>query len=1201
MSTVDTSPMRQAALPQRHRDDASHAFVPTTSGPGMADASFSNFFDLNPNDMNQFNGSSPFQNLSPYQQDYFIQNTLNHPSNLVPLNGTQSPPTGNGQFSPSNVMSEGSMNGMSAYSTPGAEESYVDLEFSRSPIMTNSSRLNTNNFETSPIPNSQHLGFQNQSSSMTYSNISSLAPHHASPMSSHRSSPAPQQIMGYAQANNSTFYGSHQTTTLALQSFPQLSDHVVPRSAPEYPSSFSAVQSSTNTNPQLVITAEDCQDVCGGSRHCLSNRNQGGKRLNTHLSPYTDHDCSDEELEEEPQPRSTVAVERSSDGSWLQQTGSGQAGVKPEDREEMNIQDLPTLDEIEEDRQLLEKNAEVAEWLSHSNIESDARRSRKRKADGRRRAKSTNDTPFGIASAAGLGVYSPVPGPGLTVQEPSDADEDEASGSESDADLAANARSGDVDDGYLPSLNEIETEPTWLEPEQSSSSEEPTKCQGITSNLAIARFHQRAKEIDNASLAATLGSRRRNSESDIDSSVNAVGISKLLLSPTQTKPGSKGVRRKGSFLNNILPSRNNSNKLKRKTSQTADAANPAQVSKEAPSPSPLTPPRRMGSFGRPKSPRIDTNLASNNNEARSPGAVVTAASSILQHGRQIWRSRSRSDLNPKTPKSLGLAALMTQHGGPPVPTLASPMTLPHEDDHASGGREGDEDSGDDEATGLDGVTMDLAVRTDVPIVPTKDGFKYHASQLNPRLESFLLERVTQEQMRRYERLVKIKEEHAQAVARRCCSSKTFCFASGGQAKELPPRPGNKDPNTPLVGFQILGPGVTEESLDNSGESQTVAAQFPSGVPAPPVQRLPAEFECHLCFKAKKFYKPSDWTKHVHEDVQPFTCTFINCNEPKSFKRKADWVRHENERHRQLEYWTCNLGDCTHTCFRKDNFVQHLVREHKVPEPRLRTGRNNNRPSPSTPVNPMSGWQNGLGVPHMGEDDIWALVERCHHESTKQPQDEPCKFCGNVCTTWKKLTVHLAKHMEQISMPLLGLVDLKRVSAASDHNVVQQQYQQHNGHPTKAFSQLPTLLFDEPDNMAIHMSSNDMTANNMHSYPPFQHMQHLGFSSNSPNLGNSPYPPQTAPVRSRASSFGAASDYSASRQGTTYPPTNFTTQGMQSSNPAYHGPQVFFQSGSNYVTESVSNAYLTPTSGTPVSMGYSPDCSVTDLQQTYQQY
>ena len=50
------------------------------------------------------------------------------------------------------------------------------------------------------------------------------------------------------------------------------------------------------------------------------------------------------------------------------------------------------------------------------------------------------------------------------------------------------------------------------------------------------------------------------------------------------------------------------------------------------------------------------------------------------------------------------------------------------------------------------------------------------------------------------------------------------------------------------------------------------------------------------------------------------------------------------------------------------------------------------------------------------DAIWDLVDQCHHETTKQPHEELCRFCENRCNSWKKLTVHLAKHMEQVSMP-----------------------------------------------------------------------------------------------------------------------------------------------------------------------------------------
>lgn len=272
-----------------------------------------------------------------------------------------------------------------------------------------------------------------------------------------------------------------------------------------------------------------------------------------------------------------------------------------------------------------------------------------------------------------------------------------------------------------------------------------------------------------------------------------------------------------------------------------------------------------------------------------------------------------------------------------MPMLASPLA----ETEATKQSAQPSPAGDDEDDEHDAVTMDLKVRTD-PIIPSYEGFRIHARQLNPRLNDFMVERITQEQMRRYKRLLEFKVKHLSAVKNSNCSSGKFCPDLGGEAKQLPPRAGNKDPDAPFIGFQITAPGSSDDDGEPPPEGTVVSAQFPSGVPLPPVKRLPAEFECPLCFKVKKFYKPSDWTKHVHEDVQPFTCTFPNCGEPKSFKRKADWVRHENERHRQLENWTCQIADCNHTCYRKDNFVQHLVREHKIAEPRQRTGRAGNK-------------------------------------------------------------------------------------------------------------------------------------------------------------------------------------------------------------------------------------------------------------------
>jgi hypothetical protein len=189
----------------------------------------------------------------------------------------------------------------------------------------------------------------------------------------------------------------------------------------------------------------------------------------------------------------------------------------------------------------------------------------------------------------------------------------------------------------------------------------------------------------------------------------------------------------------------------------------------------------------------------------------------------------------------------------------------------------------------------------------------------------------------------------------------------------------------------------------------------------------------LCFKVKKFHKPSDWTKHVHEDVQPFSCTFPNCNEPKSFKRKADWVRHENERHRRLEYWKCNVQECNHICYRKDNFVQHLVREHKKTEPKIKRGSSSSKAKAAQ----ANGWP-------AEDNEVLRLVESCRFETQNKPRDEPCRFCGNICSSWKKLSVHMGKHMEQLAMPVLELVNMKEVAPDTVISPIEQNYHQNTG-------------------------------------------------------------------------------------------------------------------------------------------------------------
>ncbi|KAI1618576.1 hypothetical protein EDD37DRAFT_273248 [Exophiala viscosa] len=725
---------------------------------------------------------------------------------------------------------------------------------------------------------------------------------------------------------------------------------------------------------------------------------------------------------------------------------SRRAGLEPQQRGDDTV---TSIKEREEQRHIDEKNAEVQTWLASSDAETESTDAHPLLI--RQNSRSRFRTIGGqLGHLSTVGSDLTIPGPGLLVEVDIDDEYfDDESITSSQKEEHTEQTVGDYhtagspllspralqgressDSSAFPALDPVaspeEQEPLphqfykrgpWQDPVQGPASDE--QSQPNSSSAAAYKFNQEAAKWETASRAATWGTRRRLSESEIRSIVDGSQVRHLSL--TQ-----RGRERGHSFLNKargLLPRRSSSNI---KPEPSADNESAMQTHSSRGSIGTIKPAHRIPSFGTSRSPPLDTGMAliamtgqlaavgRGNSVKKEPG--LTTASSSLQTTK---KHRSKSDVSKSGKSSTpGLKELWGSHGGPPMLKLASPVQ-DRESSFAAPVIDNDDAQADDDEDELAdevAIRMDLNIRAE-EITPTVEGFKDHAGKLNPRLEPFLLDRIGQEQVRRYKKLVETKIKHTQAVqTRKMCASGKHCFELGGEATLLAPRASSRDPETTRTQFQVSN--TIDNEIDESGFTEGVVtpALFPPGIPLPPVKRLPAEFECPLCFKVKKFQKPSDWTKHVHEDIQPFSCTFPNCSEAKSFKRKADWVRHENERHRHLEWWTCSSNDCAHICYRKDNFVQHLVREHKMTEPKIK-----NRGSSSSKIKPAdtSAWDEDNAVVRM--------IESCRHETTKKPRDEPCRFCGNVCSSFKKLSVHMGKHMEQIAMPVLDLVDMRQVT------------------------------------------------------------------------------------------------------------------------------------------------------------------------------
>jgi len=709
---------------------------------------------------------------------------------------------------------------------------------------------------------------------------------------------------------------------------------------------------------------------------------------------------------------------RDDDGMWRANESTGQAGLDPETRNLIANMEVPNLKEQEEQRRLDAKNIEVQEWRSQAGGSSDA-------GDDQSyfhfTSESWHDSSHQRDHPEGDSEIPPV-------------------------DDAVSIRENRLVEGqiYYNFKNNAPTEDDFALIQQprhwndapSVAYKTATTFQPPTANEAIRKFNGNAETMSIASRAATWGTRRRSEPSLADMEAVADGsfLKKLSISKSrdprsrQNSIFDQGLDR----LANIVRNRSESKIIKRNRSAqniSEEAQNP-ETSRHN-SLGSLALPGRANSTRR-RSPSINTAFAAMTGPLAAVGqahtthtrgasvSVVNTSPKSPTHlgfvGSVIKRARSRSEISTQEKAGQpGIVGLWRGQGGPPVANLASGEAEVKQVRHQPEIQDQDEDDEeDDEQADESDMKLESEQQTE-PIIPNYDGFKAHVRRLNPDMDSrynWLVSRIAHQQEIRYKHLLDLRVKHSQALMTRSCGAGRLCESQGGSAILLDvkgnPRESERNPSNLQLVTDFSG-HLSDDS--NPGEGALTDETFPLGVPMPPCRNLPAEFECQLCFKAKKFQKPSDWTKHVHEDVQPFTCTYDKCKEPKSFKRKADWVRHENERHRHLEWWICQVDDCRHPCYRKDNFLQHLVREHKLPEPKQKTKAAIKKARLTEPA--------------------WIMLERCHHETQNKPQDEPCKFCGKSFNTWKKLTVHLAKHMEHISLPVLRLVEARTV----DHTTV----------------------------------------------------------------------------------------------------------------------------------------------------------------------
>lgn len=134
----------------------------------------------------------------------------------------------------------------------------------------------------------------------------------------------------------------------------------------------------------------------------------------------------------------------------------------------------------------------------------------------------------------------------------------------------------------------------------------------------------------------------------------------------------------------------------------------------------------------------------------------------------------------------------------------------------------------------------------------------------------------------------------------------------------------------------------------------------------------------------------EWEKHVYQDLQPYMCTFSNCQQAQqSFGLKNDWFRHETFEHRSEEVWRCGGHEC-HLVFNSQlAFETHLRETHSD---LLRLA------------------------------ELETLAQEFKHLEVPASQTQLCAICNAKLHNIQDLKTHIGEHMEHFALASMQIMN-----------------------------------------------------------------------------------------------------------------------------------------------------------------------------------
>jgi hypothetical protein len=133
----------------------------------------------------------------------------------------------------------------------------------------------------------------------------------------------------------------------------------------------------------------------------------------------------------------------------------------------------------------------------------------------------------------------------------------------------------------------------------------------------------------------------------------------------------------------------------------------------------------------------------------------------------------------------------------------------------------------------------------------------------------------------------------------------------------------------------------------------------------------------------------EWKEHVYLDIQPYVCTFPNCQQPQqAFGMRAEWFRHELYAHRSTDVWRCGGQQCQIDFDNEVDYEDHLRRVH---------------------------------IDLLHSTDLEALAKEFKNLAMTSARGNACTFCGLAIADVQKLKIHIGDHMELFALASMELM------------------------------------------------------------------------------------------------------------------------------------------------------------------------------------